>query len=79
MKSIDLHGYTKDQAIDSIDRFLSEMQKTNSRRGKIVTGKGTGAIQKVAIDYLKQAGYHWAYEKLPNGKDNTGVIIVFGD
>ena len=79
MKKIDLHGYTKDQAIEAIDRFLYEFGQSGDRRAKIVTGKGSGAIQKLTIDYLKKAGYQWGYEKLSNGKDNTGVILVFGD
>ncbi|MEK6556250.1 MAG: Smr/MutS family protein [Bdellovibrionota bacterium] len=78
MKSLDLHGYTKDDAIDAIDRFLYEFGSSKEKRAKIVTGKGTGAIQKVTTDYLRKAGYHFSYEKLSNGKDNTGVLIVFG-
>lgn len=79
MKSLDLHGYTTDEAIDAIDRFLVEIQQAAVKRAKIVTGKGSGKIQKLTIDYLKRAGYQWQYEKLSNGKPNEGVLILFCD
>jgi DNA-nicking Smr family endonuclease len=79
MKSLDLHGYTKDEAIEAIDRFLYEFGSSGAKRAKIVTGKGSGAIQSVAKDYLRKAGYQFGFEKLSNGKDNTGVLIIFGD
>jgi DNA mismatch repair protein MutS2 len=79
MKSLDLHGYTVDEALTAIDKYLYEFGQSGAKRGRIVTGKGSGKIQSTAIQYLKKAGYQWAYEKLSNGKDNTGVLILFGD
>lgn len=79
MKSLDLHGYNKDEAIDAIDQFLHAFGRSGDRRAKIITGKGTGVIQKAAIDYLSKAGYHWEYEKLANGKLNEGVLVLLGE
>ena len=76
MKSLDLHGMTVEEAIPLIDSFLYDLYKSNFKKGKIITGKGTGKIQKVTIDYLKKSGYKWQYEKLNNGKENSGVIVV---
>lgn len=79
MKSLDLHGYTTDDAPDAIDAFLHEFNQSGAKRAKIITGKGSGKIQSLTKSYLKKAGYNFQFEKLSNGKDNTGVLIIFGD
>ncbi len=77
--SIDLHGYKVDEVADEVDRFLMRLSSSNLKRAKIITGKGSGAVQKATISYLKQAGYQFAFEKSPNGKENSGVLILFLD
>jgi len=79
MKSLDLHGYNVDDAIEAIDRFLYEIHNSGSKRAKIITGKGSGKIQKATRDYLKKAGYHFKPEQMGNGRINEGVLIVYGD
>ena len=79
MKSLDLHGYTTDQATDAIDQFLYEFSKSGAKRAKIITGKGSGKIQSLTKAYLKKAGYPFQFEKLSSGKENSGVLIIFGD
>jgi DNA-nicking Smr family endonuclease len=76
---LDLHGYKTDQVEAAIDRFLMQLSDSQLKRARIMTGKGTGAVQSLTIKYLKMAGYHWAYEKLSNGKNNEGCLIVFLD
>jgi len=77
--SIDLHGFKVDEVANEVDRFLMRLSTSNLKRAKIVTGKGSGAVQKATIDYLKKAGYQFGYERLSNGKENTGVLILFLD
>jgi DNA mismatch repair protein MutS2 len=79
LKTLDLHGRTTEEAIDIIDRFLFEIQQKDIPRAKIITGKGSGKIHQTTIQYLKQAGYKWQYERMSNGKENTGVLIIFGN
>jgi DNA-nicking Smr family endonuclease len=76
---LDLHGYKADQVEDAIDRFLMQVSNSRLKRARIMTGKGSGTVQSIAIKYLKLAGYHWAYEKLPNGKSNEGCLVIFLD
>lgn len=76
---LDLHGYKTDEVEDKVDHFLMELNQTNLKRARIMTGKGTGAVKKIVIDYLKQANYQWGYEKLPNGQTNEGVLVLFLD
>ena len=75
LKTLDLHGYKSDEVEAAIDKFL--MSLNNISRARIMTGKGKGVVQKIAIDYLKHAGYPWEYETLDNGKKNTGALIIF--
>lgn len=76
---LDLHGFKTDEVEDAIDKFLMRVANSNLKRARIMTGKGTGAVRAVAIKYLKLAGYHWAYEKLSNGKNNEGCLVIFLD
>jgi len=73
---LDLHGYKTDEVENAIDRFLMQLSKTSLKQAKIMTGKGSGKVKDVTIKYLKLAGYHWSYEKLSNGKNNEGCLII---
>jgi len=63
----------------AVDGFLYELSQGSLKKAKIMTGKGSGAVQKITIKYIEKAGYNWAFEKLSNGKENTGVIVLFLD
>lgn len=76
-KTLDLHGFRADEVIDALDRFIHQNQ--NQRRLCILTGKGTGTVKKIVIDYLKLAGYPWEYENAANGKPNQGSLIILMD
>lgn len=74
MKTLDLHGYDIDDAIDALDRFL--YRSTKEPKVKVMTGKGTGAIFKAVTEYLAKGNYKWQFE-LVNKQPNKGVLIVF--
>lgn len=76
---LDLHGYKAEDVETAVDAFIYKHHQANTSRVEIMTGKGSGKVQKVVIQYLKKAGYHWKYKELPNGKPNEGVIVVFMD
>lgn len=75
--SIDLHGRRRDEILPLLDRFILEAVEAELVQVRIITGKGTGAVKAEVIAYLKQARYPWKYEKLANGKENEGVLVVF--
>ncbi len=74
---LDLHGFKSDQVENAIDRFLMQLSTSGLKKARIMTGKGTGAVQSITTKYLKLAGYHYAFEKLPNGKNNEGCLVIF--
>lgn len=76
---LDLHGCRLDEVDDKVDRFLMKLSSSNLKRARIMTGKGTGVIQKAVMKYLKAAGYPYSFEKSANGKPNEGCLIVFLD
>jgi len=71
--SIKLLGNFADEAIDKLDRFLSDALVNGFSEVEIIHGTGTGVLKKVVIDYLK------SYPKLQSfygQKGNLGVTIV---
>jgi DNA mismatch repair protein MutS2 len=74
---LDLHGRKTDEVMDALDKFLRQAEGAGLSKIRIMTGKGTGAIQAEVAKVLKQAHYPWKYEKLPNGKDNEGVLVIY--
>jgi len=74
---LDLHGFKGDDVEDAIDKFLMKVSNSSLKRARIMTGKGTGTVKAIAIRYLKLAGYLWAYEKMANGKNNEGCLVIF--
>ena len=75
-KTLDLHGYTQDQVFDTVDRFLMSCIQKRENRVRIMTGKGSGKIKQLVIDYLKKANYGWHYERNAKGYPNEGVLVV---
>jgi len=74
VKSLDLHGYKVSDVFDAVELFISK--NTHTRKVKIIPGKGSGAVKKEVLRYLKLAGYTSYCEILPNGSRNEGVLLV---
>jgi len=71
--SIKLLGCFADEAIEKLDKFLSDALVNGFSEVEIIHGTGTGVLKKVIIDYLKN------YPKLQSfygQKGNLGVTIV---
>lgn len=71
--SIKLLGCFADEAIDKLDRFLSDALVNGFSEVEIIHGTGTGVLKKVIINYLK------SYPKLQSfygQKGNLGITIV---
>ena len=71
--SIKLLGLYADEAIDEVDRFISNALIHNLNEVQIIHGTGTGVLAKVVSDYLKQ---HPKISGFYRMKGNLGVTIV---
>jgi len=69
MPTLDLHGYKVADVIDAVDRFLVQNQKRGTYKVRIITGRGTGAVRKEALDWLKRGGF-------PFSQENEGSYFV---
>lgn len=76
LSTLDLHAASVDEATTRVDAFLMQQTNREAKRARIMTGKGTGAVQKAVIAYLKRGHYPWEYERMDNGKRNEGVLVV---
>lgn len=70
--TLDLHGFVVADVIDAVDRFLVQNQKRGTRKVRIITGRGTGAVRKEALDWLKRGGF-------PYSQENEGSFFVHLD
>ena len=68
--TLDLHGFTTDAVADAVDRFLMKSQRAGHRKIRLITGKGTGAVRKTALDWLKLGGF-------PYSAENEGSFVIF--
>jgi|GEM_PF-881603 len=75
--TLDLHGAKKEDVHARLDRFLLDASSRDIKQVRVMTGKGTGVVQAEVIRLLKAGHYPWKFEKLPNGTENTGVLVVF--
>ena len=73
--TLDLHGKRVTEVFDLVDRFLTKHK--SQARVCIIPGKGTGAVQKELIRYLKLGNYPWDHDSLPSGQKNRGSFIIF--
>lgn len=51
--TIDLHGFTRDQAAEALERFLSTSQRLNRHWVLVVTGKGEFGINEDSLKLKK--------------------------
>ncbi len=70
LPTLDLHGFTTDRVQNAVDRFLVKSQQSGHARVRLITGIGTGAVRKVALEWLKLGGF-------PYSKENEGSFLIF--
>ena len=74
--SIDIHGYTCDEAINLIEKYIDDAILANLSQIKIIHGKGMGILKKAVSDYLKKNPYVKNFRAGSFGKGDLGVTIV---
>ncbi len=71
--SVKLLGMYADEAIDTVDKFLSDALVNNLNEVQIIHGTGGGVLSKLIGEYLKR---HPKIQKFYRMKGNLGITIV---
>ncbi|BAL81136.1 endonuclease MutS2 [Caldisericum exile] len=74
---IDLHGYTVDDAIDILDKYLDKAYLHGLPHVYIVHGKGTGALREAILQYLRNNKRIARFETGTPSEGGIGTTIVF--
>lgn len=71
--SVKLLGMYADEAIDTVDKFLSDALVNGFNEVEIIHGTGGGVLSKLVTDYLKK---HPKIEKFYRMPGNLGITVV---
>jgi len=71
--SVKLLGMYADEALDTVDKFLSDALVNGLNEVQIIHGTGGGVLSKLVIDYLK---HHPKIHKFYRMPGNLGITIV---
>jgi DNA-nicking Smr family endonuclease len=81
---LDLHGLTREEALDALPRFLRSAQKNGQKAVLVITGKGNhSAIEPVlhqaVASWLREAGRSTVLEFAPAPREmgGSGAYVVF--
>ena len=71
--SIKLLGMYADEAIDTVDKFLSDALVNNLNEVQIIHGTGGGVLSKLVSEYLKKHPKIHTFYRMPG---NLGITVV---
>ncbi|MBA1420975.1 MAG: endonuclease MutS2 [Epsilonproteobacteria bacterium] len=71
--SIKLLGMYADEALDTVDKFLSDALVNNLSEVQIIHGTGGGALSKLVSEYLKKHPKIGKFYRMPG---NLGITVV---
>ncbi len=71
--SINLHGKRVDEALDEVDKFLSDALLNNFSEVEIIHGVGAGVLSRAVSNYLKK---HPRVKNFSKMEGNIGVTVV---
>lgn len=81
---LDLHGLTRDEALDALPRFLLAAQKNGQKAVLIITGKGNHSpeepvLHQAVASWLRDAGRGIVLEfaPAPRAMGGSGAYVVF--
>lgn len=81
---LDLHGLTRDEALEALSRFLSSAQKREQKAVLVITGKGNHSpeepvLHQAVASWLRDAGRTTVLEFAPAPREmgGNGAYVVF--
>ena len=75
-ETIDLRGFTSEEAVEKLDYFLDKMSLTPKNELIVIHGHGTGAVKRGVRNYLKESPYVKNFHPAPLDKGGDGATIV---
>ena len=73
---IDLRGMRFEEAMTELDKYLDDVLLAGWSEIRIIHGKGTGALRKGVIDYLKNHAAVRAFRTAAMGEGDYGVTVA---
>ena len=73
---LDLHGFTKDEALARLEKFISDAIYKNLDRIYILHGVGTGTIKRVVHEYLGGNRYVASFREATAEEGGKGTTVV---
>lgn len=74
---LDLHGFTKEEAIESLEDFLNHAIMARFGEVLIVHGMGSGILKKTIQDFLDSCNYIRGHVQAPQSMGGLGARIVY--
>ncbi|MDQ3023323.1 MAG: Smr/MutS family protein [bacterium] len=74
--TLDLHGYTIEEAREQLDEFISSCLLTNVGTVRIMHGVGTGRLRTFVQDYLKKEAHVKSVREAPGKEGGLGVTLA---
>jgi len=74
---LDLRGLRVEDALDKLDHYLEQAFTAGLPFGRIIHGKGTGALRETARDTMRHSSYVSRWERGGDNEGGDGVSVVF--
>lgn len=74
---LDLRGRRVEDAIDELDNYLEKCFSSGMPFGRIIHGKGTGAIRETVREALRNSNYVTRWERGSENEGGDGVSVAF--
>jgi DNA-nicking Smr family endonuclease len=81
---LDLHGLTREEALEALPRFLQSAQKMNQKAVLVITGKGNHSLEQPVLhqavaSWLRDTGRSIVLEFAPAPREmgGSGAYVVF--
>ena len=74
---LDLRGLRVEDALDKLDHYLEQSFSSGLPFGRIIHGKGTGALRETVRDTLRHSAYILRWERGGDNEGGDGVSVAF--
>ena len=74
---LDLRGQRRDDALERLEQYLEDASLTGLPEGRIVHGKGTGAIRQAVRETLRRSQYVSKFAPEPDANGGDGATQVW--